>query len=182
MDYEEAARWRDYLASAKAVTEKQRVELLSSGSMDVVLASSAGTSGGMSGVTVFFVRDGKLVGRERHLVDAGDDASDASAAARELAQKPSPEGGEPSGADVVAAFISQHYANQSSPPREILLEEHIPDEQFVAEALSESAGYKVRILVPRRGAKRELLRLARNDVDEATRREERRAEAEAKKK
>jgi excinuclease ABC subunit C len=116
--------------------------------------------GSASVITVFFVRDGKLVGRERHLADAGDAAS---------------------GADAVAAFISQHYANQSSPPKEIIIEEHIPDEQFVAEALSENAGCRVRIIAPQRGAKRELLRLARNDVDEAVRREERRAKAEAKK-
>ncbi|MDR1496429.1 MAG: excinuclease ABC subunit UvrC, partial [Clostridiales Family XIII bacterium] len=202
MDYEEAARWRDYLASAKAVTEKQRVELLSSGSMDVVLASPAGTSGGISGITVFFVRDGKLVGRERHLVDSGDgmasapapEVSPSAASAPKVspsfasAAKPAPEAppgippesGAWSKADAVAAFISQHYANQSSPPKEILLEEHISDEQFIAEALSESSGYRVRILTPQRGAKKELLRLARNDVDEAAPRDERGAEPEAK--
>jgi excinuclease ABC subunit C len=188
MDYEEAARWRDYLGSAKAVTEKQRVELLSSGSMDVVLASPATTGAGTAVITVFFVRDGKLVGRERHLVDAGGGAGPGSGRGRRLpdadaggSPAPGPAPAPVSGAEAVAAFISQHYANQSSPPREILIEEHIPDEQFVAEALSESGGYRVRILVPQRGAKKELLRLARNDADEAVRREARRAEAETKK-
>ncbi|MDR1292415.1 MAG: excinuclease ABC subunit UvrC, partial [Clostridiales Family XIII bacterium] len=124
MDYEEAARWRDYLSSARAVTEKQRVELLSSGSMDVVLASPGASGDGSSVVTVFFVRDGKLAGRERHIIDSGDDSQDAGAPQTD--------------ADTVAAFISQYYVNQSSPPKEILTDGRIPDEQFIADALSES--------------------------------------------
>ncbi|MDR1292772.1 MAG: hypothetical protein LBJ91_05205, partial [Clostridiales Family XIII bacterium] len=80
----------------------------------------------------------------------------------------------------VAAFISQYYVNQSSPPKEILTDGRIPDEQFIADALSESCGYKIRIHAPLRGAKKALLRLAKNDVDEAVRREEQRAKAEEK--
>ncbi|MDR1043365.1 MAG: excinuclease ABC subunit UvrC [Clostridiales Family XIII bacterium] len=163
MDYEEAARWRDYLSSAKAVTEKQRVELLSSGSMDVVLAAPGVSGDGASVVTVFFVRDGKLTGRERHLIDAGSEPQRDDAA------------------DTVAAFISQYYVNQSSPPREILTAKQIPDEQFIADALSESCGYRIKIHTPIRGAKKELLRLAQNDVNEAVRREEQRVKAEEKK-
>jgi excinuclease ABC subunit C len=193
MDYEEAARWRDYLSSAKAVTEKQRVELLSSGSMDVVLAAPGASGDGASVVTVFFVRDGKLAGRERHLVDFGNDSRRPGArgmhgmhgtvtAAPEYADDDGHALRLPAEAtDTVAAFISQYYANQSSPPREILTENHIPDEQLIADALSESCGYRIRIRVPVRGAKKELLRLAQNDVNEAVRREEQRAKAEKKK-
>jgi excinuclease ABC subunit C len=184
MDYEEAARWRDYLSSAKAVTEKQRVELLSSGSMDVVLAAPGVSGDGASVVTVFFVRDGKLAGRERHLADAGSEpqrddnrgkAPDATVSGDAATLQDSIDT-----ADTVAAFISQYYINQSSPPREILTEKQIPDEQFIADALSESCGYRIRIHVPARGAKKELLRLAQNDVNEAVRREEQRAKAEEK--
>ncbi|MDR3225242.1 MAG: UvrB/UvrC motif-containing protein, partial [Clostridiales Family XIII bacterium] len=249
MDYEEAARWRDYLASAKSVTEKQRVELLSSGSMDIVLGSVSGGGGDaqasgtgnaqipvrgdarVSGtgdsqtpeqgnaqtsgsvmprtVTVFFVRDGKLVGRERHLLDIwnGDpDSGAANGAAADGAISASVGGASStfagdaisasagntsstsadapiraaSGASAtatVAAFISQYYANQSQPPKEILLEAHIPDEQLIADALTDAAGYKVKILVPERGAKKDLIRLAQSDVSEAVRREEQRRAA-----
>ncbi|MDR2163498.1 MAG: excinuclease ABC subunit UvrC [Clostridiales Family XIII bacterium] len=171
MNYEEAARWRDYLSSAKAVTEKQRVELLSSGSMDIVLAQPSARKTGTSGITVFFVRDGKLAGRERHLVDEGGEHESSEIIPSEVAP-----------AEAVAAFISQYYANQSSPAKEILVEDSIPDGQFIAEALSESAGYRVKITAPARGAKKDLLRLARHDVDEAARIEEKRAEAAARKK
>jgi excinuclease ABC subunit C len=188
LEYEDAARWRDYLEAARAVTEKQRVELLSSGSMDIVLSVSrpieypsevalpaSGEGGEASGgnpdaragvahtVTVFFVRDGKLVGRERHMLDSG------SGAAGDTEES------------AVAAFVSQYYANQSQPPKTILLERHIPDEQLLADALSDSAGYKVKITVPERGAKRDLVKLAQNDVGEAVRRDEKRREAETKK-
>jgi len=231
MDYEEAARWRDYLASAKSVTEKQRVELLSSGSMDIVLGNAAAgaddvqTSGSVRSrtVTVFFVRDGKLVGRERHLLDTrSDDANRKTAngvatgddpdrgTANGVAAGDDPDRGTANGvatgddpdrvtangvatgdtiraaADAsapatVAAFISQYYANQSQPPKEILLEAHIPDEQLIADALTDAAGYKVKIHVPERGAKKELVRLAQNDVNEAARRDEQRRAAAEKK-
>jgi excinuclease ABC subunit C len=184
MDYEEAARWRDYLSSAKAVTEKQRVELLSSGSMDVVLASPGASGDGTSVVTVFFVRDGKLTGRERHLIDSGNgplpvDARGGAPGAP-IGGDAAPPQDNSGDSDTVAAFISQYYVNQSSPPKEILTEKQIPDGQFIADALSESCGYRIRIHVPVRGAKKELLRLAQNDVSEAVRRDEQRVEAEEK--
>jgi excinuclease ABC subunit C len=156
MRYEEAARYRDYIAAARSVTEKQRVELLSSGNMDVILSTEPNDAS-IAQVTVFFVRDGRLVGREIHHLDAAVGS-----------EKP----------EIVAAFLSQYYINQTMIPREILLEQHIADEALIEELLGEGPGAGVKIIVPERGKKRELLRLAQNDVDESVKRMDERIRAE----
>ncbi|MDR0876316.1 MAG: excinuclease ABC subunit UvrC [Clostridiales Family XIII bacterium] len=151
-DFEEAAKYRDLVRDAEAVTERQKVDLLSSGSMDVLLATEA-EDGRMARVTLFFVRDGRLIGREIHHLDA--------------------EGGG-SKKEIVAAFIKQYYANQTMIPKEILLEERLggdgggdeEDQAAIEDYLSEAAGHRVHILVPERGTKKKLLALAQKDIAE----------------
>lgn len=58
LDFENAARYRDYIIAAKALTEKQRVTLSHGGDMDLILYAGRGY------VTKFLVRDGKLIGRD----------------------------------------------------------------------------------------------------------------------
>ena len=146
MDFETAAKCRDLIASAGAVTERQKVDLLSSGSMDVTLAGEADAGAGRSArVTVFFVRGGRLTGREMHYLDAEEGA----------AKK-----------EIVAAFLKQYYANQTMFPREILLEERIDDSAAIEAYLSDAAGHRIRLLVPERGDKHSLLKLAQKDFRE----------------
>ena len=64
MEYEEAGKYRDYLLAAEALSEKQRVVLKPGIDMDVVLAA------GKNHVALFFVRDGKLTGRETYGLQA----------------------------------------------------------------------------------------------------------------
>jgi len=144
MDFETAAKCRDLIAAAGAVTERQKVDLLSSGSIDVCLATEAG-EGRHARVTVFYVRDGRLTGREIHYLDA--------------------ESGAPK-KEIMAAFLKQYYANQTMIPKEILLEEKIDDMAAIGDYLSEAAERKVRLAVPERGDKRALLKLAQKDIQE----------------
>ena len=145
-DFETAAKCRDLIMSAGAVTERQKVDLLSSGSMDVTLAGEADAGMGRSArVTVFFVRGGRLTGREMHYLDAEEGA----------AKK-----------EIVAAFLKQYYANQTMFPKEILLEEGIDDAAAIEAYLSEAAGHRIRLLVPERGDKHALLKLAQKDFRE----------------
>ncbi|MDR2156960.1 MAG: excinuclease ABC subunit UvrC [Clostridiales Family XIII bacterium] len=156
MRYEEAAKYRDYITSALSVVEKQRVELLSSGNMDVILSTEPNDAS-VAQVTVFFVRDGRLVGREMHHLDAAAGSGKT---------------------EIVSAFLSQYYINQTIIPKEILLEAHIADEGLIEELLSKNLGGGVKLIVPERGKKRELLRLAQNDVDESVKRLDERLRAE----
>jgi excinuclease ABC subunit C len=154
-DFEKAAYWRDMLAAANSVIAKQRVDLLSSGNMDIVLAakpedgvnSAADKPSITAQVTVFFVRDGRLSGREIHHLDAPP-----------ISTKE----------EIVSAFMLQYYIDQTVIPKEILLESHIPDEDLLMEMLSRSTGRVIKIEVPARGEKRALLKLALNDVSETT--------------
>lgn len=145
MDFEEAAKYRDLIQSAKAVTERQKVDLLSSGNMDILVASEQ-TEERMARVAVFFVRDGRLVGREIHNLDAE---------------------GHNSKAEIAAAFLKQYYANQTMIPKEILLEQHIDDEENIAEFLSTAKESRVVLSVPIKGKKYELLKLAVQDMKES---------------
>ena len=146
MDFETAAKCRDLIASAEAVTERQKVDLLSTGSMDVTLASEADTERKRKGlVAVFFVRDGRLTGREIHHLDAENGSTKK---------------------EITAAFLKQYYANQTMFPKEILLEEKIEDSETIEGWLSEAAGHKVRLSVPERGDKAAILKLAQKDMRE----------------
>lgn len=144
MEYEEAARYRDYLLAAKALAEKQRVVLKSGMDMDVVLAADK------NHVALFFVRDGKLTGRETYAMDMGDDTGV----------------GMDTNAEQVAAFLRQHYGEQTSGPSEILVKVLPPDSRLIEEFLSDLWGKKVQILAPKRGEKKALLDLASGDVAE----------------
>ncbi|MDR3294466.1 MAG: excinuclease ABC subunit UvrC [Clostridiales Family XIII bacterium] len=145
MNYEEAAVYRDHLNAALSIIEKQRVVLLSGGDMDVVL-SAQGEDG--AHVVVFFVRDGRLNGRESHYL-------------RAMAEdRP---------ADILSAFLKQYYINQSLIPKEVLVKEELPDGSLIEAWMSDLRGSNVRIHVPQRGDKRALLELAEKDLANAAR-------------
>jgi len=144
-DFEEAAKWRDLSRDADAVTQRQKVDLLSSGSMDVLIARPA-EEGAAAQATLFFVRNGRLVGREIHILDAEKNAEKK---------------------EIASAFIKQYYANQTMFPKEILLEERIDDAEAIEAFLSQQAERRVALLVPERGKKHDLLALAQKDVAES---------------
>lgn len=141
MRFEEAAVFRDYIAAAEAISEKQRVTMTGGRDLDVVLTVKDDKN---SFVVLFTVRDGKLSGRETFQVQAseGDDRG-----------------------EITAEFIKQYYSQWAQVPPEILVESEIPDAHLLEEFLSRE-GRKVHIFVPQRGDKRSLLKLAQSDVTE----------------
>ena len=151
LDFESAARYRDYVAAANSIIRKQRVELLSSGDIDIVLEVDSVKEPKDSDITVFFVRNGRLSGREIHTVRKPENTKKC---------------------EVVVAFLKQYYSSQSMIPKEIILEDHIPDEDLVAELLSDMKERRVKITVPERGQKRDLLKLAQKDIEESVRAQE----------
>ncbi len=141
LDYEEAAKYRDYMLAEKALGEKQRVVLKTGRDMDVVMYAGSGH------VVMFYVRDGKLSGRETFSMEVQ-------------------EGEKPSA--VLCQFMKQHYSMQTGGPGEILVQT-MPDEaEMIEEYLGGLWGKKLRIVKPERGEKRALLELAKKDVAEMT--------------
>jgi len=134
-EYEMAARTRDRIAALGRLLERQQAYTLKDGDQDVFAAHAGDLD---ACVTVFYVRGGKILGKQDLYTTL------------------------PSGQDegeVLAAFLPQFYAEAAYIPREVILS-HDPGEEeagVLEEWLGGRAGRKVRVLVPKRGAKRRLV-------------------------
>lgn len=136
MEFEKAAKTRDLIESIRHIEDKQQMNKTSGDDRDVIACAANETD---IVVTIFFVRDGKLLGRENHHMNGSN---------RENL------------AEVLAAFIKQYYSGTPSLPKELLVPE-LPDEQNILEEyLSNRRGNRVQILVPQKGDKKKILELA----------------------
>ncbi len=144
MKFELAGRLRDQLAAVRQVVEKQNI-VTGAGDQDVL---GLARSGGQSCVQVFFVRSGKMIGRDRFLLSGGEAESDG---------------------EVLAAFVKLYYNESSFIPREILTPATLPETELLSAWLSERKAAAVHLLTPQRGTKRELVQLAGDNAAEALR-------------
>ena len=144
MKFELAARLRDQLSAVRQVTEKQNI-VTGAGDQDVL---GLARMGNQSCVQVFFVRSGKMVGRDRFLLSGGETEADG---------------------DVLAAFVKQYYNEVAFVPREILTPVPLPEQELLAEWLSERKNGAVKLVTPQRGTKRELVQLAGENATEVLR-------------
>lgn len=141
LEFEVAARYRDSLLSVRKLAEKQKATT-ESGDRDVV-----GLAMDDSGVCVqvFFIRSGKILGRDSFFLDQ--------------------EIGEPGG-EVLADFLKQYYHENHRPPREILVSEELEDSDrtLLSQWLSTLNEKNVDLLVPQRGLKHDLVLMAVNNA------------------
>lgn len=141
LDFEEAAKYRDYIISIKAISETQRVTMIHDKDLDVVLPVKDADN---SFIALFTVRDGKLSGRETFQIQTGE-ADERS--------------------EMVTEFIKQYYSQWAVVPPEILVEQELSEKELLEDFLSRE-GRKVRIFVPQKGEKRALLSMAQSDCVE----------------
>ena len=143
LDFEEAARYRDYIAAVKTLNETQRVTMAGGDDLDVIIPIGRGDN---ASIVVFPVRGGKLSGRETFAMRAeGEDDYDS----------------------LVGEFIKQYYSQWSSIPPELLLIKPLKEASLIEDYLkSLKEGRRVRIYVPKRGPKKALLDMARKDTAE----------------
>lgn len=137
MNYEEAARYRDFIMAANAIHEKQRVVLSDTHEIDVVLAADP------RHIVVFYVREGKLSGRDHFDMETVSDEP------LEL---------------VLSAFLLQHYGSQGLGPSEIIVDREPEDQRLLEDYLQKLWRRKVKILIPQKGEKKALLDLTKSDV------------------
>ncbi|MBQ2677760.1 MAG: excinuclease ABC subunit UvrC [Firmicutes bacterium] len=152
MEYEKAAAYRDHIVALRALQEKQRVVLKASEDIDLILVVGGEKE---RHIVLFFVRDGKLSGRETF--ELQHDETDKSS-------------------ELVSAFIKLHYAGDINIPRDILVSELPEDAELIEEYLKEISGRKVSVTVPKKGEKKALLALAQKDAVEMTKTIDERAE------
>ena len=136
LDFEKAAEYRDLLVSVQAVAQKQKITNMDGEDKDI-LAVAMDEEDAI--VQAFFIRGGKMLGREHFHVQLGN--------------------GETS-AQVLTAFLKQFYAGTPVLPREIMLPEAVEEQTVIEEWLSGKRGQKVYLRVPRRGSKEKLVELA----------------------
>ncbi|MBR5377363.1 MAG: excinuclease ABC subunit UvrC [Lachnospiraceae bacterium] len=136
MDFEEAIRIRDLLGSVRAVAQKQK--MTDPGGEDKDVIALARDEEDMV-VQVFFVRDGKLIGREHYYMkNIGDESEQ----------------------EALSSFVKQYYAGTPYLPRTVLLSHEIDDIPLLEKWLSDRKGSKVIFAVPRIGSKEKLVELA----------------------
>jgi excinuclease ABC subunit C len=142
LDFEKAAEFRDALSAVKKIQEKQKI--ISSALEDEdVIAYSKGDQG--SCIEVFFIRGGKLLGRENfYFEDFEED-----------------DGG------LLEQFVMQFYSDREYIPKDILLQNELPEINIVEAFLSNKRGSKVHIKVPKRGDKNDLMEMARKNAEAA---------------
>lgn len=139
--FEEAARLRDQLQAVERLNESQKAVTNNGGDMDVL-----GFAQDMTGIClqIFFVRKGKLIGRDNFfLQDGGDEQR-----------------------EVLTAFLKQYYNEATFVPREIVLPQlpEAEEQQLIEAWLTQKAERRVELFVPQRGVKRELLQLANDNA------------------
>ena len=143
LEFERAAVLRDQLAAIEKVHEGQKVLHLTSENMDVVAAASGGRE---AWVEVFFIRQGKLIGRDHFIMEGTQDD-------------------EPS--RILTAFVKQFYdATPYVPPR-ILVQHPLEEANVIEEWLRHKRQGSVRIHVPLRGEKRKLVQMVAENANEA---------------
>ena len=143
LDFEKAAVIRDQLAAIENVVEGHKLISPQMADSDVIAFARDDRN---ACVQVFFIRAGKLIGREYFLLDGVDQADD-----REL----------------VEAFLKQFYTEATFIPQNVLLPTDIEETKIIEEWLNQRReGKKVKILVPKRGTKKELIQLAAENAAE----------------
>ncbi|MBR1700841.1 MAG: excinuclease ABC subunit UvrC [Lachnospiraceae bacterium] len=136
MEFEEAARYRDLYNSVKSVAQKQKITDSDGEDKDVIALYQDENE---AVVQVFFVRDGKLIGREHYYMT-------------NVSQNDKP--------GILQEFIKQFYAGTPFLPRELMLQYEIEDAELIEKWLSERRGSRVYLRVPKIGSKEKLVELA----------------------
>jgi excinuclease ABC subunit C len=141
--FERAAALRDQLTAIDKVVERQKVVSSEYIDSDVIAMARAD---GEACVQVFFIRGGKLIGREYFLLEGAEDSPDA---------------------DVMAEFLKQFYDQVSTVPSQVLLPHEVEEMSIIRQWLrTRRNGKKVEIKIPRRGQKRELIQMAAENAAE----------------
>ena len=136
LDFEKAMECRDLINSINHVAGNQKITTHQFEDRDIIAYAEEGND---AVVQVFFVRNGKLIGREHFYLTTvpGD-----------------------TGKDILTSFIKQYYIGTPFIPRELLVQEEVEEPELLSQLLSRNQNYTVRIVNPKKGSKEKLVELA----------------------
>ncbi len=139
MEFEDAAYYRDLLSSVRQVAQKQKITSENDIDRDIIAYAIDNDD---AVVQVFFMREGKLMGREHFYIRVPTDGS----------------------GTLLSSFIKQYYSGTPFIPKELFVSEEIEDNQVIGEYLSMRKGSKVRIVHPVAGEKHKMVELAKKNA------------------
>lgn len=148
LEFEQAARLRDQLQAVEQIMTQQKAVLGGEDDQDVI-AMARGIN--QCCVQIFFVRGGKIIGRENYFLRGTDDSSRG---------------------EVIASFMKQFYLTSQFIPRNILLETELEEQDILEQWLTEKRESRVYLKVPKRGQAKELVDLVGRNASEALARQE----------
>ena len=140
MDFERAAQIRDQINSVKFCTQKQKITNTNGDDQDIVAFTAEGED---ACAVIFFIRNGKLIGRDHFFMKTSDDISES---------------------EGLKSFLQQFYSGTPLIPHEIYAKCEPDDKESIEEWLSSRRGQKVTISVPKRGQKARLVELAEKNA------------------
>ena len=136
LEFEQAAEYRDLIDSVKRIGEKQKINHTDGDDRDIIALAKAGDE---AVISIFFIRNGKLLGRDHfHMTGIGDSEKK----------------------EILMDFVKQFYVGTPFIPKEILTQEEIPDKEILEKWLSDKRGAKVVFQTPKRGSKHQMMELA----------------------
>ena len=140
LEFEKAIEYRELLNSVKQIAQKQKITHTDGEDKDIIALAADDRD---AVVQVFFIRDGKLIGRDHFYVKIGT---------------------EDTKAQILTTFLKQFYSGTPFIPREIMLPQEIEEQEVLADWLGEKRGSKVYIRVPQKGMKEKLVELAQKNA------------------
>ena len=136
LEFERAIEYRELIKNIDAVTERQKVSYLDNDDRDIIGIAAEGSS---AVAQVFFIRGGRLIGREHFFIDT--DPNDTLT-------------------DITESFLNRYYTGTPFIPKEIRIQCDIPQRELMERWLSEAKGQRVHINVPKKGSGEKLVELA----------------------
>ena len=140
MDFEKAIEYRELLSSVKKVAQKQKITSNSMEDRDIIALAKDETD---AVVQVFFVREGKLIGRDHFHVTVGTAENNK---------------------QILTSFVKQFYSGTPFVPRELWVQTELEDMDVISRWLEAKRGQKVKIIVPKKGQKERLVELAEKNA------------------
>lgn len=141
MEFEKAIEYRELLNSVRAVAQKQKITNTDGEDKDIIAMAKDDRD---AVVQVFFIRGGKLIGRDHFYLRIGNEETESA---------------------ILTTFLKQFYAGTPYIPKELMLQSQVEEPEVIAEWLSKRKGQKVYIRIPQKGSKERLVELARKNAE-----------------
>lgn len=140
MEFERAAELRDLFNSVSHVAQKQKITSEGMEDRDIIALARDDRE---AVIQVFFIREGRMVGREHHYLRIALEEEDET---------------------LIESFVKQFYAGTPFIPKEIWLQKPLPEEELILSWLSDKRGAKVRFRVPKKGENEKMMELAERNA------------------